>query len=329
MKLKICVTGGSGFIGTNLISFFEKNYEASIYNIDINSPKLIEQNIYWKKLDIRDFKKLNAYLCEINPDYIVHLAARTDLNEKKDLNKYDTNILGVKNVLTIANSLDNLKRIIVASSMLVNKVGYKPTNNDDYNPDTLYGESKKQTESITKLYNIDWVIVRPTSIWGPWFSEPYLNFFMFIYKKIYFSVPSNISSIKTYGYVENTCYQIIKILFADQACVRHKIFYLGDYDPLNITDWADSISLELHGKKVLKIQNKLFYLMCFFGEFIKIVGFRNFPLGLFRYKNMTTNNIIDLTNTKNIAKDLPYPDIKIQIKKTLNWLLTSNKFNKN
>jgi nucleoside-diphosphate-sugar epimerase len=211
--------------------------------------------------------------------------------------------------------------------MLVNKVGYKPINVNDYNPDTLYGQSKTQTETITKTFNLDWVIVRPTSIWGPWFSEPYLNFFNFIQKNLYFSIPSNESSIKTYGYVENTCYQINEILFSNISNVKNSILYLGDYEPLNISDWADLISLELHEKKIIKISKKIFYLICIFGEILKYFGLKNFPLGLFRYKNMTTNNIIDLTKTMEIAKDLPYPEIEIQVKKTLKWLIFNNRHN--
>ena len=46
--MKILVTGGSGFIGTNLIeNLIKKGYE--VRNIDINRPKITERNDIWEK----------------------------------------------------------------------------------------------------------------------------------------------------------------------------------------------------------------------------------------------------------------------------------------
>jgi len=45
----------------------------------------------------------------------------------------------------------------------------------------------------------------------------------------------------------------------------------------------------------------------------------NFPMTSFRLKNMTTNNIVDLTNTKKIVPNLP-SNRKNSIKETIFWL---------
>src|SRR5690606_29131795 len=136
--------------------------------------------------------------------------AVTDLNEKDGLNYYQTNILGVENIVRISRKNSGIKRVIFASSMLVNKVGYKPTDYFDYNPTTTYGHSKVMGEGIVfnnKENLTEFCIIRPTSIWGEWFSEPYRNFFDYILSEKYFH-PGKRTCTKTYGYVGNAVFQI-------------------------------------------------------------------------------------------------------------------------
>jgi hypothetical protein len=53
---------------------------------------------------------------------------------------------------------------------------------------------------------------------------------------------------KTYGYIENTVYQLDKLLLADKSSVQGKIFYLGDTPPYSIEEWANEIANELNIK---------------------------------------------------------------------------------
>ena len=77
--MKILVTGGSGFIGTNFINFLQKK-QFSICNIDINEPQNIEHSRYFERIDINNYESLLSAMMDFQPDYVVHLAARTDLN---------------------------------------------------------------------------------------------------------------------------------------------------------------------------------------------------------------------------------------------------------
>ena len=64
---------------------------------------------------------------------------------------------------------------LITSSQLVCRPGYVPKNYEDYAPHTLYGQSKVQTELITRAWKgapCPWTLIRPTSIWGPWFHIP-------------------------------------------------------------------------------------------------------------------------------------------------------------
>ena len=55
--MTIIVTGGSGFIGTNLIDYYaKKNFK--IFNLDIKPPQKKEHKEYWHQVDLSNYKKL-------------------------------------------------------------------------------------------------------------------------------------------------------------------------------------------------------------------------------------------------------------------------------
>jgi nucleoside-diphosphate-sugar epimerase len=245
------------------------------------------------------------------------LAARTDL-KGRNIKDYDSNTIGTNNLIKVLNDAPSVKRVIFTSSMLVCKPGYIPNQQCDYSPSTIYGESKVLMEKIIResSHNYEWTIVRPSSIWGPWFGEPYRNFFDMIIRKRYFHI-GGISCIKTYGYVENVVYQIDSILNATSGQIQGRIFYLGDYEPTIINLWANEIASQL-GLTIKSIPFPLIKCAALVGDVLKLFGV-NFPMTLFRLKNMTTNNVVDLSNTKQIAPKLPFLRIE-GIKKTLNWL---------
>ena len=76
---KILITGGSGFIGTNLIEHLLKKTDAELLTFDINEPKIDSHNRFWKRVDIREYEELREKIVEYKPDIVIHLAARTDL----------------------------------------------------------------------------------------------------------------------------------------------------------------------------------------------------------------------------------------------------------
>lgn len=317
--MKILITGGSGFIGTNLLEYFkDKNFD--VFNVDIEKPRNDNHVNYWKKIDICDFESLNEYIIQINPDYIVHLAARTDLNENNGLEYYSANIDGVRNLTKIISNLKNIKRVIFASSMLVNEVGYMPKNLFDYNPTTLYGESKVLTEKIIFEYKAtlpSFCIIRPTSIWGEWFAEPYKNFFDYVLSNKFFH-PGNKACTKTYGYVGNSIYQIEKLLFLDKKNIDKRVFYIGDKPPINISEWANEIAKEASLAKPKIIPYFIFKIVAYIGDILTVLGIK-FPMTSFRLRNMTTNHIVNLDNTYEVCGNIPY-DRTIAVKRTLIWM---------
>jgi nucleoside-diphosphate-sugar epimerase len=316
---KYLVSGGSGFIGTNLISFLIYNGH-DILNIDIQEPKLPEQKSYFVEVDLCDLEKLKLVITKFDPDFVIHLGARTDLNGKT-LYDYQANIQGVSNLILVLDQLKNLNRVIFASSMYVCKPGYSPKDFDDYNPHTVYGKSKVLSEKIIKENNpqYTWTIIRPTSIWGPHFGEPYNLFFKIVLSRKYFHL-GNKACKKTYGYIDNFIYQIENILKANVIEIKGKTLYLGDYEPYDITKWANEIA-DYHHIKIPALPYFVFKLAAWGGDLLQMFGIK-FPMTSFRLKNMTTNNIFDLTEIERLAPHLPISRNE-GTKITVNWLTTS------
>ena len=319
--MRVMVTGGSGFMGTNLLEDLISS-DIDVWNVDIAAPRNTEHFKYWRRVDICNIEELRTCVNEIRPDYVVHLAARTDLNEKSGLSYYCANVGGVENIVSVCDRSSGIKRIIFASSMLVNGIGYRPKDRFDYSPTTLYGESKVLTENIIFRSSDalgEFCVVRPTSIWGEWFSEPYRNFFDFVLSSRFFH-PGGRACTKTYGYIGNAIYQIRQLLHADVAKIQGKIFYLGDCPPVNISSWADEISQCAGLPKPKRVPYSLFFAAALFGDFLKAFGQR-FPMTTFRLKNMTTDHIIDLSETYDVCGELPFSRAD-GVARTIRWIKT-------
>ena len=314
---KILVTGGSGFIGTNLIEHLSKDTQYEIQNIDIVKPKISAQDKYWVQVDLRNHDAVVAAVEAFAPDYVIHLGARTDLNGKT-LQDYDANMSGVSNLLDAIEAAGTVKRAIFASSMYVCEPGYMPKDFEDYAPHTLYGESKVETEKRIKIANpsYTWSIIRPTSIWGPWFGEPYDKFFHIVLNHMYFHMGKR-ACRKTYGYVDNAIYQIMSILQAEPEKVNRNVYYLGDYEAYPITDWANEIA-KIEGIHIPHVPYCCFKIVGWVGDFLKKFGIA-FPMTSFRLHNMTTDNVHNLEPIKSVAPNLPVSRID-GTKVTLEWI---------
>ena len=315
--MKILVTGGSGFIGTNLIDFLISQNHA-LLNVDVEPPLNKNHTPLWKNIDIRNQDHLSEVIKAFQPENIIHLAARTDLDGKK-ITDYDANTIGTLHLINAANQVNSINRIIFASSMLVCKIGYVPKDFLDYNPNTPYGESKVEMEKIiyNTPINADWTIIRPTSIWGPYFKEPYRNFFDLVLKGLFIH-PGNRACTKTYGYIGNSVHQICQLMVADKEKIHSNCFYIGDSPPIQISEWADEIKFIHTNKQNLKSPYFVFVLLGFLGDILKVIGIK-FPMTSFRLKNMTINNIINLEHLNKVTGKNPYSRAE-GIKETLNWL---------
>jgi nucleoside-diphosphate-sugar epimerase len=307
---KILITGANGYIGKNLSNYLiKKRY--LIINLDKNLKKINKFN--WK-VDLLNLTSIKNCVLKTKPDYVIHLAARTDLLGKS-LNCYKSNYVGTKNLIKACEKSIQIKRVIFASTSLVNKLDYKPKSIFDYNPNTIYGLSKVKMEQFIRYqhHNFDYCILRPTTIWGAKQNNHYKLFLKIIKIGLFFNIKSKKSILKKYGYIENSCFQIFKIITSKKNLFSKKIFYLCDYIPINLSDWTNSIAKHLTGKQNVDLSIYILRLLALCGDFFFMLGFKKFPIQTFRLNNMVNSYVPDNKNLQKITSNkLPVsPDLAI------------------
>ena len=114
---KILVTGGAGFIGSNLVDrLINDGHEVSIVdNLSTGKKENLNSQAVFHEVDICDFNKIRPLMEEI--DYIFHLAAlpRVPISVEDPIGTSQVNIMGTINVFKAASEA-GVKRIVFASS---------------------------------------------------------------------------------------------------------------------------------------------------------------------------------------------------------------------
>jgi nucleoside-diphosphate-sugar epimerase len=315
---KVLVTGGSGFIGTNLVESLLRD-GIEVLNFDCKRPLNAAHDDVHRSGNILDSAALQALVNDFKPEAIVHLAARTDL-KGKTLADYEDNTTGVGNIIEAARRQSRVERVIFASSRYVHESERQPSRDDEYSPFTMYGASKVEGEKIVRASGLDcaWVLVRPTSIWGPWFDIPYKGFFAAVRKGVYVH-PRGEKIYKSYGYVGNAVHQLRKFLTATREGVNGRTFYLADYEPIEIRKMADEIRTAFDARPVHDVDLPLLKMAALAGDVCKKAGWYNPPLSSFRLNNLRTQMVYDISATAEISGDLPF-DMPDGVRHTVEWM---------
>jgi nucleoside-diphosphate-sugar epimerase len=317
---RVIVTGGSGFIGSNLVELYSQA-GAEVINLDHGPPRSERYRHLWRGIDLLDRDDLARRVREFEPELFLHLAARTDLREKHDPAGYAANVTGVDNVLAAVEGLRSLRRMIVTSTQLVCPLGYKPLHDQDYRPDTVYGQSKVATEVLTRLWDkapCPWTLVRPTSIWGPGFEEPYRRFFMVVARGRYVHAGAT-NPWRSFGYVGNVLYQYVSLAKADEGRVAGRTFYLADFEPVRVRDWAEMISREMGLRPPRQIPLAALRAAAKVGDVAGGLGWKSPPLTSFRLRNMLCNSVSDTAPLEAVIGPLPYR-LEKGVRATVKWL---------
>lgn len=179
-KLNFLVTGGAGFIGSNIVQYLVDNNAKYIKIIDNLStgkidnikPFLNNSNLEFVYGDITNYAFCLNVTCNI--DIICHQAALVSVNKSinEPLDFHNTNVTGFINILEAARN-NNIKRIVYASSSSVygNDKQIQKKENIIGNQLSPYGVTKYIDELYaniyTKLYNMQCIGLRYFNVFGP------------------------------------------------------------------------------------------------------------------------------------------------------------------
>src|SRR3989338_6180394 len=171
---KVLVTGGAGFIGSNLVdALVEEGLDVSIIdNLETGQRGNINQKANFFQVDIRKYEEI-APIFE-NIDCVLHLAALQRIQPaiRDMLPAHQTNATGTLNVLTAAQRAGVKRLIYSGSSSVYGKQSSLPFK-EDMKPDPLnpYAVQKLVGEmycrNFSELYRLPTVILRYFNVYGP------------------------------------------------------------------------------------------------------------------------------------------------------------------
>lgn len=240
--MNISIIGGSGFVGTRLISVLQES-DVEIQNIDKQQSHFFSQ--YTLIGDVRDKETLKKLLA--GADAVVLLAAEHRDDVSPTSLYYDVNVKGMQNVLA-AMEANGVKRIFFTSSVAVyglNKVN--PDEEHAKDPFNHYGKSKWLAEvELEKWYQShpDWNIniVRPTVIFGERNRGNVYNLLKQISGGKFLMIGKG-KNKKSMAYVGN----IVKFI---EFCIKEKTAGYNVYNYVDKPDFSMN-ELVLHVEKVL------------------------------------------------------------------------------
>lgn len=174
------VTGGAGFIGSNLVDALVKlNHQVIVFdNLStgrISNLNKSKKKIKFYKIDIfKDRKKIQNLIKKHNIDYIYHLAGLADIipSIENPENYYNSNVNGTYNLLEAARKL-KLKKFIYAASASCYGVPKKyPTSEDSkIQTEYPYAMTKYLGEKLVldwaKIYKMNTLSLRFFNVYGP------------------------------------------------------------------------------------------------------------------------------------------------------------------
>ena len=224
---KVIITGGLGFIGSNLINILKNKYY--IINIDkvtyASNFKNIDphiKNYKFYKQDINNKIFIKTILKKYNPSIIFNLAAETHVDRSIDGPEQfiKSNILGVFNLLeSIRNYKKKIKLIHVSTDEVYGdiKENYKSKEEDAYKPSSPYSASKASGDLLIKsyirTYKIPAIITNCCNNFGPnQYPEKLIPTIIYnILNKKPIPIYGKGKNIREWIYVKDHCDALIKI----------------------------------------------------------------------------------------------------------------------
>ena len=264
---KILVTGCAGFIGMHLCkTLLDEGYQITgidninnYYDQNLKKDRLKVlkkyKNFFFEKLDIVDYKSLDALFKNFCPDKVVNLAAQAGVRYSLE-NPFayiESNIVGFLNVLECCRH-NNVKGLIYASSSSVyggnKKIPFSEFDSVD-SPISIYASSKKSNELMAYTYNhlfdLNVTGLRFFTVYGPW-GRPDMALYIFT-KKIMNGEPihvfNNGNMQRDFTYIDDI---IEGIKYSIEKNYNCEVFNLGNNKVEDLMGMISLIETSLNRK---------------------------------------------------------------------------------
>jgi dTDP-glucose 4,6-dehydratase len=180
--MKILVTGGLGFIGSNFIKHILSFTDYEVVNVDkcdyMAREKNVPENKNYKYIrgDITERYHMTHIFRENQPDVVIHFAAQSDVTRSFESAFQYTkdNVLGTHVILETAKDYGKLQKFIhISTDEVYGEVGPLATSDEKspLNPSNPYSASKAAAEiyvrAYANAYKLPCIITRGNNVFGP------------------------------------------------------------------------------------------------------------------------------------------------------------------
>lgn len=262
---QILVTGGAGFVGSNLVRYLlsldakvtvlDDLFTGALSNLEgLNNYEFIQG-------DVRDEKLIAELVNKF--DYIFHLAARNIIiSTKNPQEDYSVNIGGTLNLLMALRNHPKLKKFIYTSSVSIyGNSRYLPINEDDsYNLLNPYAVSKLSGENYTIVfyenYNLPVSVVRYSNVYGDFQSpqNPYCGvigkFIESIEDKKAICVHGDGEQTRDFTYVSDSVEATLLAGISDRS--TGEVFNIGTGVEVSVNNLIQTLA-KVYGKDTLDV----------------------------------------------------------------------------
>jgi UDP-glucuronate 4-epimerase len=251
---RIIVTGGAGFIGSNLCDYLLKNnhevicidsfddyYEPEIKRNNIGKA-LKNSNFTLIESDIKDIDFITSKISGCF-DAIIHLAAKAGVRYslKHPVGYEESNVIGTKNILELAVN-KGIKQFVFASSSSIYGNAPAPFNEEykDLQPISPYAQTKlfseKTGKEFSEKYDLNFISLRFFSVYGPRLRPDLVmnKIAGSIYENEKLRIFGDGSTSRDYTYVDDIISGIMKAV--DYKVSKFETFNLGNGNPIKLTD---------------------------------------------------------------------------------------------
>jgi len=326
--MKILITGGAGFIGSNFIlnyihSHKILNYDNLTYAGNAGNLQSIDNhsNYSFIKGDINDKDNINQTLNNFKPDTIINFAAESHVDRSIDSPRkfIETNILGTFELLNCSfqyyqnlndNDKNNFKFLHISTDEVYGSLGeenkFKETT--PYNPSSPYSASKASSDHLVRAwyytFNFPVLITNCSNNYGPYqFPEKLIPLMIancLNHKKL--PIYGTGKNVRDWIYVDDHCNAIYNILKNGKTGETYNIGGKQEVTNLNIVEKICDILDEIKPSKNLTSYREL------------IIFVEDRPGHDFRYA-------IDCSKIENELNIFPKENIESGLRKTINWYI--------
>jgi len=304
--MKILITGGAGFIGSNIVDeCIKRGYDVVVIdNLSSGKKENINKKAKFYNIDITDYNKLNEIFKKEKPQVVNHHAAQIDVRKSVAAPQYDAkiNIIGSLHLLELCVKY-NVEKFIFASSggTIYGECKGRPApkENSLYSPQSPYGCAKLSVEYYmnyyNKVYGLKTISLRYANVYGPR-QDPYGE--------------AGVVSI----FINRMLNNEDVIIYGDGEQMRDFVF-VSDVVEVNIKCISENLNFGIYnvGTQKATSVNKLFNIIS------KILGYKKPPIYQPPRKGELIKSYLCIDK---IRRELGwYPKISLQegIKKTIEY----------